>query len=285
MYNSRITRLHRTAFVMLSDRSGSMAEEVVFRGERTTKAEAVATIINMFIDELINRSRREEGVRDYFDIAVLGYGGDGVVPLLGPEGFVPVSELVRRDVAVRKFNLVRTLPNGNQIVSAAAQRCWIEPAASGSTLMGAALTEAGKLVRKWCATPANRESFPPVVINITDGEASDADAGVLCDCADHIKDAATADGNVLLFNVHLAPVADGTAAEIRFPCTQHELPPQRYARLLYDMSSAVPACYDDVIASVRPLGTPPFRAMAYNCSIDELFSMLSIGSISMGMAV
>ncbi len=268
---------------MLCDRSGSMAEEVTFRSERTTKAAAVASIINMFIDELINRSRREEGVRDYFDIAVLEYSGDGVVPLLGADGFVPVSELVRRDVRTHKYNLVRTLPNGNQIVSATTQRCWIEPKAYGSTAMGAALTEAGRLVRKWCAAPENRGSFPPVVINITDGEASDADHDVLCDCAENIKDTATADGNVLLFNIHLAPAADGTITEICFPCGTGELPAHRYARLLFDMSSEIPESYNGIVASVKPDSTPPFRAMAYNCPLDELFSMLAIGSVSISM--
>ncbi len=290
MYSTRITRRHRTAFIMLCDRSGSMAEEVVFRGERTTKAAAVASIINMFIDELINRSRREEGVRDYFDIAVLEYSGDGVIPLLGPAGFVPVSELVRREVRTQRFNLVRTLPNGNQIVSAASQRCWIEPKASGATLMGAALTEAGKLVRKWCSRQENRGSFPPVVINITDGEASDAEYGALCDCAEHIKGAATLDGSTLLFNIHLAPVAEGGVSEVRFPCGPEELPCHRYARLLYDMSSTIPECYDGIVASVRNGGgsglaedSAPSRAMAYNCPVDELFSMLTIGSISIGL--
>ncbi len=175
------------------------------------------------------------------------------------------------------------MPDGNRIVSAAMQRCWIEPKACGSTVMGAALTEAGKLVHKWCAAPENMESFPPVVINITDGEASDADHDVLCDCAEHILDAATADGNALLFNIHLAPAAEGAAAEVRFPCGTDELYGNRYARLLYDMSSVIPECFNDTAASVRPYGVPPFRAMAYNCQMDELFSMLAIGSVSIGM--
>jgi urease gamma subunit len=76
MYTQSITRAHRTAFILLIDGSGSMAEEVLFRGKLISKAEAVATITNELIFELMERARRAEGVRDYYDIAVLGYHGD-----------------------------------------------------------------------------------------------------------------------------------------------------------------------------------------------------------------
>ena len=54
MYTQSITRSHRTAFVLLIDGSGSMAEEILFRGKRTTKAEAVASITNGLLFELRN---------------------------------------------------------------------------------------------------------------------------------------------------------------------------------------------------------------------------------------
>ena len=72
MYKAKITREHRTAFIILCDRSGSMAEETRFGGQVMRKAEAVACIINMLLGELIHRSRRDDGIRDYFDIAVNG---------------------------------------------------------------------------------------------------------------------------------------------------------------------------------------------------------------------
>ena len=49
MYTQSITRSHRTAFVLLIDGSGSMAEEIDFRGRRMTKAEAVASITNVML--------------------------------------------------------------------------------------------------------------------------------------------------------------------------------------------------------------------------------------------
>lgn len=281
MYSARITREHRTAFVLLTDRSGSMAEEVLFGRVRVTKADAVAQIINLLVDELVNRCRREEGVRDYFDIAVLEYSGEGVKPLLpGTGDFIVPSELVRMPVETRTRHILRRLPDGSEISSALERKEWIKPKASGNTPMGAALAEAERLVRRWCAKPANRYSFPPVVINVTDGEASDACYRELCDCADRIKSTGTQDGNTIFINIHLAKRDSGEAVEISFPCSPDELPCHPYARLLWDMSSRMPECFEPAIMESRLNGTPPFRAMSYNCSVDELFSMLTIGSVS-----
>ena len=69
MYEARISRNHPAAFLILIDQSGSMSEPTTFHGRRMSKSEAVALTVNMLIDELLNRCKREEGYRDYFDIA------------------------------------------------------------------------------------------------------------------------------------------------------------------------------------------------------------------------
>lgn len=280
MYTAKITREHRTAFVILCDRSGSMAEETTLAGQTMRKADAVACIINLLLGELINRSRRDDGIRDYFDIAVLGYGGEAVRPLLPAEGdrFVRTEELVRMPVATQARHLLRTLPGGGRIPAAIVQRQWILPEASGSTPMCRALDEAAALTGSWCAAPRNRASFPPIVLNITDGEASDAEPQRLLEAAERIKSLATGDGNALLFNIHLAGA--GCGAPLCFPGGTDEVPDLRYARLLYDMSSPLPACYDETVLAARPGACPPFRAVGYNCPVDGLLAMLAVGTAS-----
>lgn len=280
MYSARITRNNRAAVILLCDRSGSMAEEVVFEGERITKAVAVAQTINMFVDELVYRCRREEGVRDYFDIAVIEYGGDGVVPLIsGKGGFTTPSELVKTPVESMTAHILRRLPDGNQVTSAVRRKQWITPKAYGDTPMGAALKEAERLVRMWCSKPSNVKSFPPLILNITDGEASDASYRELCDCADNIRGTGTLDGNTLFINIHLATTEE-PGPEIRFPSRLEDIPLHPYARLLWDMSSWMPGCYNGIISEAEESGAPPFRAMAYNCTVNELFPMMTIGSVS-----
>ena len=281
MYSQPITRLHRTAFVLMIDRSGSMAEELSFCGRRIPKAEAVAEVANRLLFELIQRATRTYGVRDYYDVAVVGYDGDGVRSLLTPrKWFVPVTELAALDTPLRTVTLERTLPGGERTLHDVTSPCWVMPAAQGTTPMHEALCRVQELVEKWCAMPAHADSFPPLVFNITDGESSDGDEQDLCDVCRRIRRAATADGGVLVVNVHIATAPD--VRSVLFPTVQEvRAVGSRYARLLYDCSSPMPAVFDEAIRDLKgPGARPPFRGMSFNASIAELISVLNIGSIS-----
>ena len=171
MYEQSITRSRRTAFVILIDGSGSMSKELLFQGRRTTKAEAVAAITNNLLFELIERARRNDGVRDYYDIAVLSYGGDDRVESLFAAGreWLPVSELAASGVPVGTATVEFRLPDGRSSLREIPAPQWIAPRAAGQTPMYEALLTARDLVSGWVVRPENADSFPPVVFNITDG--------------------------------------------------------------------------------------------------------------------
>jgi hypothetical protein len=123
MYTQSITRNHRTAFILAIDGSGSMAESILFRGRCMTKAEAVATITNDLLFELVERARRSDGAVTYS--AVLprraelpaevsltlteerGYAGgaaiDGPVKLVCGVGRYTVGDWCRND-ALRTYS-------------------------------------------------------------------------------------------------------------------------------------------------------------------------------------
>ncbi len=253
MYTQSITRNHRTAFFIAIDCSGSMSEQLRFRGRTASKAEAVASITNGLLFELIERARRNDGVRNYYDVAVLGYSGDDEVHSLLPDGGIALREL--------------PVP------------IWVEPHAAGQTPMCEALRRIRDLAAAWCAEAAHAASFPPIVFNITDGEATDCDEEELRTVCDQIKSLGTADGKILLVNIHI------TAGEMPqtafFPSEEEPRIPNRYAALLYDCSSVMPAVFDEAIRAVKgPGALPPFRGVSYNASADELVAMLNIGSIS-----
>ncbi len=279
MYKAPITRLHPTAFVVLIDRSGSMKEKITFAGEEMPKSRAVALVANSFIDELLHRARREMGVCDYYDIAVLGYSGDGVESLLSPSGeFVRPSRLAASKVRRERITRERMLPSGRSVMAVTAQNMWIEPKAAGITPMCAAMRDALALVERWCRRRSNAAGYPPTVINITDGEASDGGEDRVRTLASAIRATGTADGSTLLINIHLAK--GGDAGPALFPSSPEELPARRYARLLYDISSVMPENYHDVIAAIRPRAVGPFRGMAYNSPVADLVAMMNIGSIN-----
>lgn len=282
MYSKPITRLHPTFFVVLIDRSGSMKERIFFAGEQMSKSQAVALVANSFIDELLYRARRENGVYDYYDMAAIGYSGDGVESLLSPTGeFTSPSRLSASKVRRSRISHERILPSGRSVVAVTEQNMWIEPKAAGITPMCGAMLDALELLEKWCRRKQNAGSYPPTVINITDGEASDGSEGEIHRLANLIRRTGTADGNTLLINIHLAK--GGCEESVLFPLSPEELPPQRYARLLYEISSEMPANYHDVIAGIRTGAVPPFRGMAYNSPAGDLVAMMNIGSVNSTM--
>ncbi len=279
MFSKPITRLHPTAFVVLIDRSGSMTEKISFAGAEMSKSRAVALVANSFIDELLHRARRENGVCDYYDIAVIGYSGDGVESLLAPKGeFTTPSRLAASRVRREQISRERMLPSGRSIMTVTEQNMWIEPKAAGITPMCGAMRDALALLERWCRRKQNAASYPPTVINITDGEASDGNEDTIRSIAAAIRATGTSDGNTLFMNIHLAK--GGDARPVLFPSSPEELPGQRYARLLYDISGEMPENYHDVIAGIRPGAVPPFRGMAYNSPVGELVAMMNIGSIN-----
>ena len=281
MYTQSITRTHRTAFIFVIDGSGSMAEKIRFRGRLMTKADAVASITTGMLFELIERARRSDGVRDYYDIAVLGYSGDDEVYSLlpGSREAISVTELAAGEPPLKTEIVEYRLPDGSNALREISTPAWVEPEAVGQTPMCEALRRVRDIAAKWCADPVHAESFPPIVFNITDGEATDCDDEELCAVAEQIKSLRTADGNVLLVNIHIA--AGDTPRTVFFPSTEEAGYPNRYAAVLYECSSLMPEVFDEAIREAKgPGATPPFRGMSYNASAEQLITMLNIGSIS-----
>lgn len=278
MYRNRITRKNPTAVVILIDQSGSMAEKTLFAGRELSKAEAVASIVNMLISELINRSRREEGIRDYFDVAVYGYSGSGVRSLLPypKKNIVTLSKLAEMVLRTDEEKIERRLPDGTGSLSVVTKKIWIEPMADGSTPMLEAFGKALKLLTKWCSDRTHRQSYPPTVFNITDGEATDGSPEELASAAEKIKSLSTEGGNALMVNIHLSSHF-GTEPVI-FPDSTARLPHDRYAWLLYEMASLLPRPYSKAMGMNS---SDECRTMSYNTSMHDLLNIMNIGSISL----
>lgn len=279
MYNQEITRSHRTAFVLLLDRSASMQQHVRFGNMTAPKSQVVAYTANALITELLDRCRRTDGLRNYYDIAVIGYCGDRVESLLCTEGFASVKELSTKEPATSTIAFEQELEDGSKILARHRQRNWIEPLAEGTTPMYEALHKALGLVEEWCEQPQNQDSFPPIVINITDGEPTDCGDNDLRDVCSLIKRTSTTDGNTLLLNIHIC--SDDSLPSTIFPMQEEVVCLNPKARLLADCSSTMPSVLDAAIHDLKGVGaTPPFVGMGYNASVVELLSMINIGSRS-----
>ncbi|MDE6500051.1 MAG: VWA domain-containing protein [Rikenella sp.] len=280
-YLARITQHTPTAVVLLVDQSGSMSEPVSWNGQTVAKAQAVAAAINTLLAELIARSRRDGGFQTYYDIAVIGYSGSEVrslLPSVGDEWFLTPEELADNPVERRDVQRVRTLPDGRQVATVMRENVWVRPSAEWNTPMVAAFTEAHRLLKRWCDRHKGRPCYPPTVIHITDGEATDGGPERVATAARKLRSLSTADGNVLLINLHIS----GAGSEpVLFPASADELPEDRYARLLFDISSPMPALYRDEIALLRggsAADAETVRGMGYNANMTDLVRMMNIGT-------
>ncbi len=282
MYERSITREHRTAFVILIDQSGSMAELIDYEGRTITKATAVAEVTNLIIGELMERARRHDGIRDYYDIAVVGYSGEGVKPMLteGEEPFISIGELSKSSVKIHSHVVERLAPNGVIIPYTVTTPMWISPHATGQTPMYEGLNFAYDILKRWCAKPDHFDSFPPIIFNITDGESSDCSAEDLMKISRKIRALSTADGEAFMINIHIA-TSPGQESMI-FPTIEEvEACTHRKAKDLSFASSTMPPIYNELICELKGVvGQRDFVGVSYNASIAELITILNIGTIS-----
>src|SRR6516164_4103470 len=79
-YQAEISREHPTCFLFVIDQSGSM-DEMTEAGR--SKANFVADVLNKTLYTLVTSCSKSDGVRNYFDVGVIAYGGADVATGFG----------------------------------------------------------------------------------------------------------------------------------------------------------------------------------------------------------
>jgi len=283
-YNSEITRTTPTAFVFLVDQSESMKwEEISIKGELKTKAEVVTDMINSILDELVSRCQKSEGIRDYFDVCLIGYGGssDGKSSVLW-EGslvgntWVKISEL-KENARFEKRQIVKNI-RGVSKLSEVDVPYWITATANYNTPMLDAIKKTFDILKNWIDN-GHEACFPPTVINITDGIYSDGTKEEMIQEATNLKALHTKDGSVLFLNCH---ITTNQSVSVIFPSSAKDLPVSETLAIdLFNMSSKMPIQYNRRI-SEEIKNENDIRAeyigMGYNTNMDDLFRLIDIGT-------
>jgi hypothetical protein len=270
-YTAEISRSNPTCFLFLIDRSKSMLGPIA-GGQGKTKAAAVADSLNRLLYTLVLRCVWGQNVLDRFHVGVLGYGRQ-VSPALGGvlagRELVSIGELARGPLRVdQRVNLVDD-GRGGQVEQIVKSPVWFDPAGDGKTPMCKCLERAAQIVSGFLMEhPA---CYPPLVINLSDGEATDGDPE---GPAHHLRELASEDGAVLLFNALISSSSDRA---IEFPAAEAELPDE-HARRLFRMSSQLPPA---MLKSARQAGlsvTAESRGFAFNADLAAVVRFLDIGT-------
>jgi hypothetical protein len=270
-YTAEISRAMPSCFLFLIDQSGSM-EDGWARESGKSKADGLADIINRLLMNIVIRCTKEEGVRNFFDIGVIGYGsnvGPAFGGALAGRELVPVSDVANLPARIEERTRKVEDGAGGLVDQTVKFPIWFDPTASGGTPMCHALTEAHKSLSRWIAQ--HPTSFPPIVFNITDGEATDGDP---TNAANLVKNLTTNDGNVLLFNVH---VSSTDAAEILFPDSEAGLP-DNFAKLLFGISSLLPGYMRTFALQEGLAASSGARGFVFNAHPVAVIQFLDIGT-------
>jgi hypothetical protein len=135
--------------------------------------------------------------------------------------------------------------------------------------MCGALDRAGRLAAGWIQRYP--DSFPPIVLNLTDGEATDGDP---LPWANRLRSLHSNDGNVLLFNLHLSgEVAD----PVLFPSSSDDLVDE-HSRLLFEMSSELPPFMLEAASAQGSRVSAGARGFGFNADLRSIMTFLNVGT-------
>ncbi len=292
-YQAEISRKNPTCFLFLIDQSGSMqsilnptdivpldkpitTDEIVYTHTAKGKSasEELSDLINDILYNLAIKCAKEEGIRDYFHVGVIGYNNRVAPAFIGElsgKEVVPISEISEKTADLQE----RQTDDGEIYKSP----IWFMPVAEGDeTRMGEALKMAYSIVKKWLNDYP--DCFPPIIINLTDGRPTDGDPTIP---AQSLRDLSSSDGNVLLFNCHITAksgISDNQVSEdnsIKFPDTDENLPDD-LARRLFNMSSKFPTEMRNYAQGRRYSLTENSRGFVYNASLETVIDFLDIGT-------
>ena len=272
-YSAEISRDNPSCFLFLIDQSTSMHEEISAGDGTQEKAAGVADTMNRWLQELSIKCAKSDGVRDYYHVGVVGYGKN-VAPCLNGYGdgeeMIPISHIA--DNPIRLEERIKKVPDGAGGIQDQTIRfpVWFDAVADGGTPMCRAAAEAERIMQEWLT--AHPDCYPPTVIHITDGEATDGDP------TDRIRNLTTltsSDGEVMLFNIHLSANPDATP--VSFPNSADDLPDE-YSKMLFETASPLTP---NMRALAKEHGFAPSesaRSFVLNADMVLLVQAIDIGT-------
>ena len=269
-YTAAISRTSPSCFLFVIDQSASM-DEAIDGGP--PKSRFLSDVLNKTLYQVVIRCTRADGVRNYFEIGVIAYGGSNVGTgfRAGLESSIvhPLSAIEATPLRIEERFKKVSDGVGGFVDQPVKFPVWFEPVSSGGTPMCEALRRTAEVLVDWC--DSNPHSYPPTVIHVTDGQSTDGDPEEI---ADNLKLISTDDGACLLFNLHISA---GSGERILFPASEADLP-DSYSKALFRMSSNVPAGLATVATERGYPCSGESRFFGYKADVEAIVEFFDIGT-------
>jgi Mg-chelatase subunit ChlD len=267
-YGARMDSQRPGCFILLVDQSGSMNKR--FAGTTIPKRQSVADAVNILLYQAVLRATAENGVRHRYDIGVLGYGigEEGVQSAFGTD-LAPIDEIATMPKPPQARVVYQPDGRGGVVEREIELPIWLEPAAKGKTLMYEAFQRALEAAREW--TSQHKDSFPPIIINITDGGFTKNDPTPL---VFEIQELTTEAGNALVFNCH---ISEEQREVVMYPGPSRAENFEKRMRQLYEMSSVLPEPMRKRALEKGYNAEEGARGYVFNADAASLYDFLEIG--------
>lgn len=270
-YTAELSRTNPTCFLFLIDQSSSMAEPFGAQPDKP-KAEGVADGINRLLQNLVLKCAKAGGIRDYFHVGVIGYGARVCWALggdLAGHKLVPISALANHPLRVEQRSRKVDDGAGGLVEQKFKFPVWFEAVASGRTPMCQAITTAVAEVAAFIERFPG--CYPPLVINISDGKATDGNPELP---AFKLRGLKSSDGEILFFNAH---VSAAKAQPIEYPA-EEKLVPEAGGQVLFRMSSELPPPLQQAARNEGFRIEPGTRGFVFNADLVSVIRFLDIGT-------
>ena len=195
--NLVITSTNPCLLVYMVDQSRSMEDS--FGNASHSKSVEVANAINDILYEVGLRCFETDGtIKNRFEVAIIGYGKASNSVQSAWEGPLQNKWVV-------SIKDIFDFPLGEEND----KPTWIRPYAVNNTPMTKAFENAYRLCQDWISWGNHKDCHPPIIINITDGEATDAGNSYqpLKEQVERLKTLTTNFGNAFVLNIHISSSA------------------------------------------------------------------------------
>jgi hypothetical protein len=262
--NLTISSTNPCLLIYLIDQSGSMQEQ--FGNGSHSKSVELANAINDVIYEVGLRCYGDGSeLKNRFEIAIIGYGKENDEVKSGWEG-----QLSNKWVISIKniFDYPLGLTNEKPL--------WIKPYAGGATPMTKAFLNAKRLCNDWIKWGNHMECHPPIIFNITDGEATDGGRNyeALKREVEDLKVLGTNYGQVNLLNIH---ISSRSGDRLLFPNDVSHIN-DVFSKILFDLSTPL---NENMIRLARQKGyniQNNAKGYVFNGNATDLINFLNIGT-------
>ena len=285
MYDQKVSRENPLLLIIAIDQSASMDDVIFSDNTRSySSADIAKYMCDVFLYESFRTCNAGNEIRPYIDFALVGYGSSirSALPKVKLEEF-PISVTRLSSTWIKKND------SSNQDDSnfPLPKYEWVESVASGSTSMHSALSKIYEITESWIKDHPN--SFPPVIINITDGMPTDdvelierlnygsfGDLGTLSlvKTSKNIDSLSTKNGHVLMCNAH---ISNEQVTKILYPSSTNSIE-NGFAELLFEMSSYIP---DELLPVAQEFGlkvNSGSKLFIFNSDVNSLLDFFKFGT-------